>query len=195
MVARARILLTQGACQDAIVLLNRLSESANVSGRKGSLIEIQGVKAMALQKAGKMAEAVAEIEKVLALAKPEGYVRTFIDEGKPMQRLISHWLAQSDAGPVRDYALHLISQFNVQPGEVMRVQEKSSSNGDLVEPLTPRELEVLGLVAVGLSNRQIATKLVLAEGTVKFYVHTILEKLGVHSRTQALIIARERNLV
>jgi len=195
MVAWARILLAQGACQDAIVLLNRLSDSANVSGRKGSLIEIQSVKAMALQKAGKMAEAVAEIEKVLALAKPEGYVRTFIDEGKPMQRLISHWLAQSDAGPVRDYALHLISQFNVQPGEVMRVQEKSSSNGDLVEPLTPRELEVLGLVAVGLSNRQIATKLVLAEGTVKFYVHTILEKLGVNSRTQALIIARERNLI
>jgi LuxR family maltose regulon positive regulatory protein len=195
MVARARILLAQGACYDAINLLDRLSDSAHAGGRKGSLIEIHVIRAIALQSAGEMAEATAEIEAGLALAKSEGYVRTFIDEGGPMQMLISQWLAQSGTSPLRDYALYLASQFKVQPREVMILQEKFTSNGDLVEPLTPRELEVLSLLASGLSNRQIASKLVLAEGTVKFYVHTILEKLGVHSRTQALVVARERNLV
>jgi LuxR family transcriptional regulator, maltose regulon positive regulatory protein len=66
---------------------------------------------------------------------------------------------------------------------------------ELVEPLTSRELEILHGLAAGLSNRQIADKLILAEGTVKFYVHNVLEKLGVHSRTQALAEARRHNLL
>jgi LuxR family maltose regulon positive regulatory protein len=72
---------------------------------------------------------------------------------------------------------------------------KYSLTGGLIEPLTPREIDVLQLVAAGLSNGQIATRLFLAEGTVKFYMHCILQKLGAHSRTQALAMAREQNLI
>jgi len=61
--------------------------------------------------------------------------------------------------------------------------------------LTTREHDILRLMAAGLSNRQIAEKLVLAEGTVKFYVHAVLEKLQVHSRTQAIVKARELHLI
>jgi ATP/maltotriose-dependent transcriptional regulator MalT len=195
MIGRARILLAKGACHDAITLLNRLSDSAHMGGRTGSLIEIRVLKAIALQNAGNLDQAIAEIDHAFALAEPEGYIRTFIDEGKAMQILISQWLARAGTSPLRGYALHLFSQFDSEPCQIRLEQEKSSANGDLVEPLTPRELEILRFVAAGLSNRQIAAKLFLAEGTVKFYVHAILQKLGVHSRTQALVVAREGNLL
>jgi ATP/maltotriose-dependent transcriptional regulator MalT len=64
-----------------------------------------------------------------------------------------------------------------------------------VDPLTSREIEILRCLAVGLSNRQIAHELILAEGTVKFHVHNVLEKLGVHNRTQAVFEAKNLNII
>jgi ATP/maltotriose-dependent transcriptional regulator MalT len=64
-----------------------------------------------------------------------------------------------------------------------------------LDPLTERETEVLRCLAEGSSNRQIADELILAEGTVKFYVHTVLDKLGVHNRTQAVIEAKRQNII
>lgn len=65
----------------------------------------------------------------------------------------------------------------------------------LPEPLSEREKEVLHLLAQGLSNREIAERLVLAEGTVKNHVTTILQKLGVRDRTQAALRARQMGLL
>jgi ATP/maltotriose-dependent transcriptional regulator MalT len=65
----------------------------------------------------------------------------------------------------------------------------------LVEPLSERELEVLRLVAMGKSNREIAVELVLALGTVKSHLHNIFQKLDARSRTQAIARARESNLL
>jgi LuxR family maltose regulon positive regulatory protein len=77
--------------------------------------------------------------------------------------------------------------------------DQSASSRDqtsiLVEPLTARETEILKLMAEGLSNSQIAAKLILAEGTVKFYVHSVLEKLGVHNRTQAVMEAKKIKII
>jgi DNA-binding NarL/FixJ family response regulator len=63
------------------------------------------------------------------------------------------------------------------------------------QPLTPRELEVLGLVAQGLQNKEIAARLVITERTVKFYVSSILAKLGAGNRTEAVAIAAQRGLI
>jgi LuxR family maltose regulon positive regulatory protein len=120
-----------------------------------------------------------------------------------MQLLITQWLAHASPGPLWDYATRLLSQFDAEPHGITAAQKKvspvgapSANSGQaLVEPLTPRELEVLRLLAQGFSNRQIAEKLVVAEGTVKFYVHAVLKKLEVHSRTQAIAKARELNLL
>jgi len=65
----------------------------------------------------------------------------------------------------------------------------------LVEPLSDRELEVLRLVAAGMSNHEIGSRLVITEGTVKSHVHNICGKLAVHSRTQAIVRARELELI
>jgi DNA-binding CsgD family transcriptional regulator/tetratricopeptide (TPR) repeat protein len=73
--------------------------------------------------------------------------------------------------------------------------EQDGPNHTLVEPLTPRELEVLRLVAQGRSNRQIADELVIANTTVRGYVHVICQKLGAQNRTHAVTLARQLNLI
>jgi len=194
-ITQARVFIAQNKPDDAIRLLSRLEESARSGGRQGRLIEIMLLKALALQAAGDTAQADIALTKSLALAEPEGYLRIFLDEGRPMQVLLAQWLAHASAGPWRDYTIRLLSRYDAEPHVVTAAQEKAFPAGDLVDPLTPRELDVLRLLATGLSNRQIAEKLVLSEGTVKFYVHAIMEKLEVRNRTQAILIARERNLV
>jgi len=72
---------------------------------------------------------------------------------------------------------------------------RSAPPGELVEPLTPRELEVLGLIAGGLSSKEIAHRLGISEHTVKFHVNTIMSKLGARSRTEAVVIAARLGLI
>ena len=67
---------------------------------------------------------MADLERALALAEPEGYVRVFLDEGQPMQTLLAQWLAHAGAGPLRDYAIHLLSQFDAEPQVVTAAQKQ-----------------------------------------------------------------------
>ena len=126
----------------------------------------------------------------LALTEPGNYLRVFLDSGKPMRELLLVYL-QTSAPSHKAYAQKLLDEFHGISEDII----PDRAQPDLVEPLTPRELEVLRLLTAGCSNRQIAEKLVLAEGTVKFHVHAVLEKLNVHSRTQAIAKARELNLI
>jgi LuxR family transcriptional regulator, maltose regulon positive regulatory protein len=192
---QARVFIAQNKPDEAICLLSCLEETARSDGRQGRLIEIMILKALAMQSMGDIALAKKDLTESLKLAQPEGYLRIFLDEGPPMQKLLAQWLAYADDGPVRDYSILLLSQFDAGPHQIIATQERVSPTGDLVEPLTLRELDVLRLMVAGFSNRQIAEKLVIAEGTVKFYVHAVLEKLQVHSRTQAIALAKERNLI
>jgi DNA-binding NarL/FixJ family response regulator len=80
--------------------------------------------------------------------------------------------------------------------EFARLAEPSrTASEQLVEPLSDREQEILRLLAQGANNRQIASQLFLAEGTVKNYISTILDKLSVQDRTQAALRARELGLL
>jgi len=72
---------------------------------------------------------------------------------------------------------------------------RSTPPGALGEPLTPRELEVLGLIADGLSSKEIARRLGISEHTVKFHVNTIMSKLGARSRTEAVVVAARLGLI
>ena len=147
----------------------------------------------------------------LTLAEPEGYVRVFLDEGRPMQMLLAQWLAQAGAGPLRDYAIRLLSHFHAEPHVVTAAQEKASPTGDpsatlrlrsgqgsgqaLVEPLSQRELEVLHLMALGKTNQEIAQQLVVAPGTVKAHAASIYRKLDVTNRTEAVARARQLSIL
>jgi ATP/maltotriose-dependent transcriptional regulator MalT len=194
-IAQARVLIAQKKPDEAIDLLSRLEDFARSDGRMGRVIEILLLQALAMQESGDSERAILALTKCLTLAKPEGYVRVFLDEGQPMRLLLAQWLPHASSNSLRNYAASLLSQFDDKPQDTTVASIKSAPGSALIEPLTPRELEVFRLLAEGFSNRQIATQLVLAEGTVKFYMHSIMQKLGVHSRTQALVTAREQNLI
>jgi ATP/maltotriose-dependent transcriptional regulator MalT len=108
-----------------------------------------------------------------------------------MQMLLAQWQAHASASPLRDYTIHLSSQFDVEQHTIPAAQEKASPVGNLVEPLSQRELEVLHLMALGRTNQEIAEDLIVAPGTVKAPTASIVRKLDVANRTEAVARARQ----
>ncbi len=202
-ITQARVFIAQNKPDEAIRLLTGLEESARSWGRQGRLIEIMVLKALALQTVGDTSQAVVVLTRGLALAEPEGYVRVFLDEGRPMQMLLGKGLAQAGAGPLRDYAIRLLPQFAAEPHVLMAAPEKASPTADpsagsgqaLVEPLSRRELEVLQLMALGRTNQEIARQLIVAPGTIKAHTASIYRKLDVANRTEAVARARQLGIL
>jgi LuxR family transcriptional regulator, maltose regulon positive regulatory protein len=164
----------------------------------GSVIEILVLRALALQARRETGGAFASLERALSLAEPEGYVRVFVDEGAPMATLLSEFLKARRRGgrgteqlASLDYVRRLLAVFE-PPAPTQHAQ---ATGQPLPELLTRREREVLALLAEGLSNQEIASQLFIAPSTVKWYVHSILRKLEVDSRTKAAARARELHLV
>ncbi len=104
-----------------------------------------------------------------------------------MARLLYEALAR---GIAPDYVRRLLAAFPVAEPEQAAPSETQAPNSDLIEPLSERELEVLQLIAEGLTNPEIASRLFLSLNTVKAHTRNIYGKLGVHSRTQAVARAR-----
>jgi LuxR family maltose regulon positive regulatory protein len=176
-----RILIALRRLDEATPLLEYLLHTAESEGRAEKAIEILALQALALQAQGRQAQAVAALQRALSLAEPEGYVRTFVDEGPPMGGLLRQALSR---GVARGYVGRLLAACDGPTGQ-----------RQLVEPLSQRELEVLGLVATGLKNQEIADQLVISVATVKRHLTNIYGKLGVSHRTQALARAQELDLL
>jgi DNA-binding CsgD family transcriptional regulator len=126
-------------------------------------------------------------------------LRVFVDEGAPMATLLGRLLGAGPPGALAsqvplDYLRRLTDAFQ-QAGVASSRRDGRGAVPGLVEPLSERELEVLGLLAVGRSNQQIADELVVALDTVKKHVSHILDKLGVANRTQAVARARQLELL
>lgn len=184
----ARLLIAQEKPDEALTLLARLHDRATSTKSFGSLIEILTLQALAHQARGDVSQALPPLERALRLAEPEGYIRLFIDEGQPMVELLQ-------LAPAHRLAPNYTSQL-LTAGQADQVRLTAQREAQpLVEPLTERELEVLQLIAAGLSNQAIAETLVIAAGTVKRHTANIYGKLGVNSRTQASVKARELNLI
>lgn len=216
--AAARLLFAQRssgeAAADVVAHLTRSLEAVEECGRFGAAIELRILRCLALARQGDIRAAEADLECALTLAESEGYVRVFLDEGQPMRELLAQWLLHTVDSPLRSYAIQLLSQFDPDdPCILSNAQEKGSPPGELIEsevrpvkdmladpvvlidPLTDRELEVLQLLAAGLSNKEIAEKLVVAIGTVKSHTSNIYRKLEVLGRTKALAKARAHHLI
>jgi LuxR family maltose regulon positive regulatory protein len=188
----ARVRMAQARWDEALNLLTRLQPIVEAGTRKTGLIELLALRALALQTQAKNAESVVALERALTLAEPEGYIRTFVDEGEPLRFLISDFRLQIEKhnSHLKPYLEKLLEAFPMN-----RSTPREPHSGNLIEPLSERELEVLCLIADGLSNHEIAARLVIGLGTVKTHINNIFGKLDVKNRTQAVARARELNLL
>ena len=165
-------------------LLTRLLAAAEADGRLGSQIEALLLESLAHAAVGEREQARIPLQRALALAEPEGYVRLFTDEGAPLAQLLER--EREAGGPMQPYLQRLQAAFATQPPPHPAFTDPAA------EPLTAREREVLRLIADGLSNQELAAQLHLSTQTVKVHTRNIYGKLGVTSRTQA--VARGRDL-
>jgi len=191
--ARAMIALARDFHNDdsylaqAQKLLAILLDLAESNGWYSRVIEILVLQSLAFDLAGDKRSAMTALKRSLNLAEPEGFVRIFVDEGPPMARLLYAALEQ---GISPDYIQRLLLAFPVQESEKAGSTQPHGTASELIEPLSERELEILQLIAGGLSNQEIGSQLYLSLNTVKAHTRNIYGKLGVNSRTQAAARAR-----
>jgi LuxR family maltose regulon positive regulatory protein len=184
----------------ALRWIDRLAAFAHDTGRKRSDVDLLVLRVMALQRQGEARTAHTALDRALALAAPMGYVSIFVAEGAPMAALLQQARAASSVPSYAETLLAAFPDFGISILDFgletpLEIQNRQSKIQNLVEPLTPRELEVLRLLAAGASNGAIAEALIISIGTAKKHVNNILAKLDVRSRTQAAIWAREHGLL
>jgi LuxR family maltose regulon positive regulatory protein len=202
-ISLVRLLVARGDYDEALQLLDSLREAAEAAGAAGgrrSVIEILTLRALALRARDDESRATDVVGRALALGEPEGYVRTFVDEGPSMAELLSGVLEAQQRG--RPDASGRVPAHYLR--KLLAALEREAPSGatsgappptELPEAPSERELEVLQLIDAGKSNRAIASELFVSVGTVKTHVNNLYRKLDAHSRTQALARARELNLL
>lgn len=205
----ARVYIAQERYAEALEVLKPLKEAAERQGRTRRLVELLILNAHAISKLSTTVHARRDsdsamnaMEQALDLAEPEGYVRLFIDEGEPIAELLRQ---AADRGIHIEYVSQLLSamerevefQLPIKHPQIPTTSRERtrSQKYSLVDPLSERELGVLSLISEGLSNREIAERLVISLSTVKGHTANIYGKLGVHKRTQAVARARELGLI
>jgi len=201
----SRLFIAQGQFREAERVLRPLLQPIEETSWMGLLIEIQALLALALHGQGKADQALNVLQIALTLAEPGGYVRVFVDPDASMAELLQQAIGR---GISPDYAKRLLAAF---PASDFRSQVSgfgssatpTSTPGPvpfepeaaLIEQLSERELEVLRLIAKGLTNREIAERLVVAVSTVKTHINNIYRKLDASNRAQAVTRASELNLL
>jgi LuxR family maltose regulon positive regulatory protein len=191
----ARVRLAQGRRAEARALLDRARARAEATGALAELISIRVLEATLAEVAGRRASARQALEEAIRLAAPGGYVRRVVDDGVkvahllPLSRRIAPAFVDSVIAAVTESTSGARSSRSRGP-----VLWRDDA-GELLEALTPREHDVLRLMAEGASNAGIAAGLAVSLGTARWHVGNVLAKLGVRSRTQALVRAQQLGIV
>jgi len=189
LIARYKSERPDGDIQEAMGLLRRLLKAAEEGGRMGSVIEILALQALAEQAQGDVSQALDSLERALTLAEPEGYVQIFVDEGPPMVALLRRM--KSESGRLKAYISKLLAAF----GKRKTPLPSALSPQPLVEPLSERELEVLGLLGGDLNGPEIAADLMVSLNTMRSHTKHIYNKLEVNNRRAAVRRAKELGLL
>ena len=193
----AQVYIAQDRPDEALHVLASILQITETAEWTALVIHSLVLQALALQARGDTSLAVEALARALSLAKPGGFVRVFVDEGEPMATLLRQVASR---GIEPSYVGELLSAFGAEMQEGREAEGRSPQHPGtsaplLIEPLSERELEVLRLIAAGLSNREIADRLIIAISTVKTHVNNIYRKLDVSKRTQAVARASELNML
>jgi len=188
--APAHLLLAQDQREAASEHLAACYEKAIRAGWQFGVVEVRVLQALA---APTPTAALAFLADALALAQPEGYIRTFVDKGEPMAALLREAASQ---GIAPDYVAKLLAAFETEAQERRRPRKATAPPAQpLIEPLSERELEVLQLLVAGRTYHEIAQTLFVSVNTVKTHLKNIYGKLGVHNRREAATKAKELHLL
>jgi LuxR family maltose regulon positive regulatory protein len=189
--SQARVHLAQGDPSAALALLSPLRQQMEAKDWQDERLKVMVLQAVALHTQGEKGKAVQLLGEALVLAEPGGFIRLFVDEGEPMAQLLRE---AASHGVIPDYIGKLLAAFEA---EKRKSEDKPalSPAQPIIEPLSQRELEILKLIAQGLSNREIGERLFLALDTVKGHNRKIFDKLQVQSRTEAIARSRELGLL
>ncbi len=188
----ARILTQLRRSHEATALARNILAAAEAGGRLHVAIQARVILARGLASQGETVEALATLTEVLRQAALEGYASTFLDEGEAIRHLLSRIPAESS---VKAYAERVLAGYgrDTSAGSATAVRREPYDGAAVA--LSEREREVLTLIAAGLSNQEIAGRLVISLPTVKTHVSNIFNKLGVNSRTQAIAHAEAMGLI
>ncbi|GCE31712.1 helix-turn-helix transcriptional regulator [Dictyobacter alpinus] len=197
----ARVLIASGRREhagaeeisQALRLLERWRSLALRLDFQGWLIEIQMLTALALQVQGQQRQALITLGAVLAQAESEGYVRLFADEGQPIAQLLTHISSYTTAS--FSYIQRIQNAIVSPPQQLLPGPAGIKATQTPLEPLSGREREVLSLLATGASNQHIAEQLVISPHTAKRHVKNILAKLSASNRLEAVVRARELDML
>jgi LuxR family maltose regulon positive regulatory protein len=191
-ISQARVYLAEGNPSKALAVLEPLRQQLEAKGWVDEQLKVIILEAIAQHALGENEQAVQVLGEALALAEPGGFIRIFVDEGQSMAHLLEETL---NRGIAPNYVQRLLTAFPIHEiGQPVPLQRQALKS-ELVEPLSQRELEVLRLIAQGLSNREISKQLFLALNTVKGHNQKIYSKLQVKSRTEAIARAHELDLL
>lgn len=186
-------LIEQKRIDEADRLLRRLIKEAENHNRILTLILLRILRALAFYKKDDLDSALDELGQALSLAEPGGFILTFVMGGAPVAELLEKilgmkkfWIDKKYSFS-RAYAKRILSAF--------KTRATLKTDYGLAEPLSERELEVLHLMATGLSNQEIAQRLYISLNTVRTHTKNINTKLNVHSRTQAAARAKELGIL
>jgi LuxR family maltose regulon positive regulatory protein len=190
-ISQARVHLAQGDTSAALAVLEPWRWQVEAKGWEDERLKVMVLQVLTLGAHGAKDQAMHLLFDALALAEPGGFIRIFVDEGLPMAHLLSAAVAP---GRMPDYIGKLLSAFEAEQQKREDTSYPSPAQS-LIEPLSRREVEVLQLIAQGLSNQEISERLFLALDTVKGHNRKIFDKLQVQRRTEAVARARELGLV
>jgi LuxR family maltose regulon positive regulatory protein len=189
--ALARVLAACEQMDEALYLLERLNRLLDKEDRLRDRIKVLIVQSVTLQRSGQVDAALLQLETALHLAEPQGYIRSFIDEGSTMAELLSAYYKVQQGSRLRNnplvslaYVKQLLQALNI-------MLEKESLN----KILTEQETKVLRLIADGLSNVEIAPRLNITGETVKSHIKNVYRKLEVNNRIQVLQRAKELKIL
>lgn len=188
---QARVLLAQGKPAAALAVIEPFRQQMEARGWADEYLRALALQTVALQQDGARDKALDVLAEALSLAEPGNFIRLFLDEGEAMRLLLADFRFAIGKRPHKllTYTDKLLGAFTSLPTSQSAIRNQKS------EILSPRELEILTLIAAGLTNETIARRLYLSLYTVKAHVRNIFAKLDVANRTQAVARARELSIL